>query len=126
MKEKRGAKRRLVTIEAWIAVSASVHFEKCLIINISDTGARLEVRDTDCVPNTFTLLLSRTGAIYRNCRVIWRDKLQIGVTFDRSVLNSGIQYLLQTSAVTTRNIAESDTKTVDLDDPIIDRLERSQ
>lgn len=55
----------------------------CEVLDISQGGARL--RPLMCMPKSlpekFTLLLSSCGRVRRNCRVIWRSKLEVGVQF---------------------------------------------
>ena len=64
--------------------SASISFDggaiDCVVRNISDTGAALEIASPVGIPDTFTLLISgdHTG---RRCRVAWRSDNRIGVSF---------------------------------------------
>lgn len=53
----------------------------CAISDISDTGARLNLKDDVELPDRFFLLLTANGVARRHCRVIWRDGLTIGVKF---------------------------------------------
>ncbi len=55
----------------------------CVLSDISDTGARIDVETVDELPDRFTLLLSGNGSPRRNCRVVWRQPTQIGVDFGR-------------------------------------------
>jgi len=51
---------------------------KCVVRNLSQTGAKIEVRDP--VPETFELVFD--GDENRHpCRVVWRKEFQIGVQF---------------------------------------------
>lgn len=54
----------------------------CVLSDISDTGARIDVETADELPDCFTLLLSGNGAPRRKCRVVWRQPTQVGVNFD--------------------------------------------
>jgi hypothetical protein len=54
----------------------------CLVRNISDSGARLEVENSLAVPATFTLKFSDGRALA--CSIAWRREKAIGVTFDHS------------------------------------------
>ena len=52
-----------------------------IVYNLSDTGARLEIRGP--VPNTFDIVID--GDQYpRSCRVVWRRADRIGVKFQGS------------------------------------------
>ena len=55
---------------------------RCVITNISDHGAHINVPDSDALPDNFVLLLAENGATRRRCRVIWRKPREIGVKFD--------------------------------------------
>ncbi len=55
----------------------------CVLSDISDNGARIDVETVDELPDRFTLLLSGNGSPRRNCRVVWRQPTQVGVDFGR-------------------------------------------
>jgi hypothetical protein len=52
----------------------------CMIRNMSETGAALEVDNPVGVPNEFTLLI-KPEFVKRNCQVVWRSANRIGVQF---------------------------------------------
>ena len=52
----------------------------CVIRNLSDIGASLEVTSPESIPDDFTLLI-RPEIIKRNCHVEWRSAHRIGVQF---------------------------------------------
>lgn len=54
----------------------------CSIVDVSDTGARIETPQADAVPDRFDLILADNGKPRRDCRVVWRDGTLIGVTFE--------------------------------------------
>ena len=54
----------------------------CMLSDISDTGARIDVDTADELPDRFTLVLSGNGSPRRKCRVVWRQPTQVGVNFD--------------------------------------------
>jgi len=54
----------------------------CVVRNISQTGAALEVESPLGIPHEFTLLVTADNS-YRSCRVIWRKKKRIGVMFNQ-------------------------------------------
>ena len=55
----------------------------CVLSDISESGARLDVEDSRKIPDRFPLFLTNKGAPRRNCRVIWRKPTAIGVDFER-------------------------------------------
>jgi len=54
---------------------------KCVVRNLSQTGAALEVHDP--VPGTFELVFDGDQS-RRSCRVVWRRETRIGVQFQWS------------------------------------------
>lgn len=64
--------------------SASIEFDggviDCVIRNISETGAALEVASPLDIPETFDLVISGDHAS-RPCKVAWRKDKRIGVAF---------------------------------------------
>lgn len=55
----------------------------CRLVDISDTGAKIEVEGTLDVlqAREFFLLLSSTGLAYRRCELVWIDGNAAGVQF---------------------------------------------
>lgn len=62
----------------------------CLVGNVSETGARIEVEQARELPDEFVLHLS--GKVPRRCRVIWRADRALGIVWnwhgDASVLRA--------------------------------------
>ncbi|MFZ1921006.1 MAG: PilZ domain-containing protein [Xanthobacteraceae bacterium] len=56
----------------------------CAIADISHSGARLHLESDVELPPEFVLLLTRNGGAHRNCRLVWRDGLSLGVKFPES------------------------------------------
>jgi hypothetical protein len=77
---KRNAIRRPVRCTAWIALKAK-KLHGCVVSDISDSGARLNVENAALLPDEFLLFLSSRGTASRKCRVVWRKTKQIGVEF---------------------------------------------
>ena len=80
--DQRKSRRRPIRYSAWMALD-NEKLHGCVLSDISDTGARLDVEDSEDLPDRFMLLLSGTGSARRSCRVIWRAPHQIGVAFER-------------------------------------------
>jgi hypothetical protein len=53
----------------------------CIVRNISETGAALEALSPLYIPDRFTLFV-QADQLKRRCRVVWRKKRGLGVTFD--------------------------------------------
>src|SRR5215831_7417380 len=56
---------------------------KCVLLDVSHTGARIEVEGTLDVlqAKEFFMLLSSTGLAYRRCELVWIDGTTAGVHF---------------------------------------------
>lgn len=80
-KDKRKAPRVPIRYSAWIVLGTD-QLLCCSLSDISDSGARLEADKAKDVPDFFTLLLADNGAAKRKCRVVWRDGIWMGVTFE--------------------------------------------
>lgn len=67
----------------------------CVLLDASDTGAKLEVDGSADVlrAREFFLLLSSTGLAFRRCELVWVDGTQVGVKFieDRGPKQKGRQ-----------------------------------
>lgn len=82
-REKRKSIRRAIRYAAWIGFEGSA-LRGCMVSDISETGARLELEKAEEIPELFNLLLSDRGGIYRRCRTVWRKENQIGVQFEKA------------------------------------------
>lgn len=81
--ELRKNPRRPIRHAARLLVDEKGTLRPCWIVDISDSGARLRLQ-SDCeLPQRFHLLLTETGKARRDCRVVWRDGLILGVEFQK-------------------------------------------
>jgi len=87
LNDKRRATRRPIRYTAWIKLEDK-ELRGCVLADISDTGARLDVESVEGIPDEFILQLSSRGTAKRKCRVVWRKDDQLGVTFDRKLDSS--------------------------------------
>ena len=53
----------------------------CMMLDLSDAGARLKLDAKTEVPAEFILVLSRDGRLNRPCRIVWREEETFGVRF---------------------------------------------
>jgi hypothetical protein len=83
--EQRRNRRRYVLQGARIGGSDGVPAESCWILDISASGARLQVNSAETTPDQFSLILSHDGRLRRQCLVVWRSNKTIGVQFLPSV-----------------------------------------
>ena len=78
--DKRKSVRRSMHYTAWIA-RKDHPLEGCVMSDISDKGARLDVENPESLPDEFMLFLSSRGTPRRQCNVAWRTESQVGVKF---------------------------------------------
>lgn len=78
--DKRKAVRRTMHYTAWIARKGEP-LEGCVLSDISENGARLDVENPESIPDEFMLFLSSRGTPRRKCAVAWRTEQQVGVKF---------------------------------------------
>jgi hypothetical protein len=84
IKDKRKALRRPVRYTAWVLLESD-RLHGCVLSDVSETGARIDIDESKAIPDQFMLLLSSNGSAKRKCRVVWRKERQVGVLFERHV-----------------------------------------
>jgi hypothetical protein len=78
--DARRAQRRRV-LKAGIAASNDRHLTvRCLVRDMSATGARLKAEGSLTVPDTFELIIEVDG-MEASCEVVWRSGHEVGVRF---------------------------------------------
>ena len=77
--EKRLSPRRNTMIAATIVFDAGRTRLECIIRDLSEGGARLEVATVKGVPQSFDLLVPRHRP--HHCQVRWRALKELGVQF---------------------------------------------
>jgi hypothetical protein len=80
MDEKRTIARQRTLKGATVVFSDGQFTYKCLIKNLTPTGASLEFSSTDGVPNQFQLVFEDRSPT-RTCKVVWRTEKRLGVEF---------------------------------------------
>ena len=54
---------------------------ECLVCNVSQSGAAIEIKGTICIPEAFILTIDSECINNKNCRVAWRKYQRLGVIF---------------------------------------------
>ena len=80
-RDKRRSQRRPIRYTATLAFGPG-DARACVVSNISDTGARINMENAESAPEQFVLFLSHNGAARRICKVVWRKPHQVGVRFE--------------------------------------------
>jgi len=81
LKDKRRSRRRQIRYTAWV-IGKPGELHGCVLSDISETGARLDIDNAEAVPGRFVLWLSANGSARRTCLAVWRKPKQIGVKFE--------------------------------------------
>lgn len=82
--ELRKYKRREVHYPVWIVVDPAQPPQRCMLLNVSQGGAKIEIDKQLEPPEKFTLLLTHRGHSTRPCRLVWRNGTNMGVEFLQS------------------------------------------
>ncbi len=69
------------TNEVWMTLDGGFAKRACTIIDLSVTGACIEVEDAASVPGVINVAFSRDVRKLTRCRLIWRKGSMIGVEF---------------------------------------------
>ena len=77
--EKRNEQRSRVLKAGMIEFPGGAF--SCMVRNLSNGGAALDVPSLTGIPSEFSLLLTIEGLRF-SCRSVWRNERRIGVTFD--------------------------------------------
>ncbi len=87
--DKRRWPRKQLNLPAWIDLGNDLRPQRCTLIDISDSGARLAVEDIEGLPDKFHLAMSRFGKSGRSCNVVWRSHDEVGIEFVASTQSDG-------------------------------------
>ncbi len=80
--DNRRTQRRMRTLKgAEIVFNAGYSAFECVVKDISDTGARIQMGDATGVPEHFELVIPHDN-FRRKCTVRWRRYNMVGVSFD--------------------------------------------
>jgi hypothetical protein len=78
--EKRKATRRHLERSCWMQIAPN-QVVASSIINISHTGAKLNLPEDIELPKRFDLLLTRDGSVARKVELAWRTETTVGLKF---------------------------------------------
>jgi hypothetical protein len=75
--------RRSVQQTAWVTLDGGFAARRCLVHDMSATGAKLSVSDSSVLSGRLRLAFSRDAKTGRPCQVVWRRGHSFGVKFVR-------------------------------------------
>jgi PilZ domain len=79
---KRDARKSLQQ-PGWITLDGGFAARPCVVQDMSATGAKITVDDSNVLPGRLRLAFARDARTGRNCEVIWRRGKSLGVKFVR-------------------------------------------
>jgi len=80
--KKREARKSLHQ-PGWITLDGGFAARPCVVQDMSATGAKITIEDTNALPGRLRLAFSRDARTGRNCEVVWRRGKSAGVKFVR-------------------------------------------
>jgi hypothetical protein len=80
MTQRRKSPRRPINHPCWIDPGPGHSIIPGQLQNISASGAKLVVKESDELPEEFTVYLTQDGKIGRRARVVWRSGAELGLT----------------------------------------------
>jgi PilZ domain len=81
MAENRKAPRQVFHYNARISAEPNAPQVKCMITDVSKTGAHLVLEIDEPLADKFLLLFTPQGWPRRNCSLAWRKGREVGVSF---------------------------------------------
>jgi len=80
---KKRESRKLLGQSAWITLDGGFAVRRCVVQDISSSGARISVDNAAALPASLRLAFARDARTGHKCQVIWRRGGSAGVKFVR-------------------------------------------
>jgi PilZ domain len=80
---KKREARKSLRQPGWITLDGGFAARPCVVQDMSTTGAKLTIDDSNVLPGRLRLAFSRDARTGRNCEVVWRRGKVLGVRFVR-------------------------------------------
>ena len=81
--DKKRAARKSVSQPGWITLEGGFAARQCVVHDMSVTGAKVTIEDSNSLPARLRLAFSRDARTGRPCEVVWRRGKSVGVKFVR-------------------------------------------
>ncbi len=81
--KKKREVRKSLRQAGWITLDGGFAARKCVVQNMSSTGARITIDDPNMLPAKLRLAFTRDARTGRPCEVVWRRGKSVGVKFVR-------------------------------------------
>jgi PilZ domain len=80
---KKREARKSLRQSGWITLEGGFAARRCVVEDISTTGAKITVDDPNVLPARWRLAFARDARTGRTCQVVWRRGKSVGVKFVR-------------------------------------------
>jgi PilZ domain-containing protein len=80
--KKRQARKSLQQ-PGWITLEGGFAARRCVVRDMSSTGAKITIDDPNMLPAKLRLAFARDARTGRKCAVVWRRGNSVGVKFVR-------------------------------------------
>ncbi len=80
---KKREARKSLSQPGWISLDGGFAARPCVVQDMSTSGAKITVDDSNVLPGRLRLALVRDARTGRNCEVVWRRGKSLGVKFVR-------------------------------------------
>lgn len=79
--KRRGLRRPVGYLATIVRPEDGSHLADCMVLDLSEGGARLRVKAEIELPKRFILMLARVAKVLRRCETVWRRGPEMGVQF---------------------------------------------
>jgi hypothetical protein len=80
---KKREVRKSLRQPGWITLDGGFAARRCVVQDMSATGAKITIDDPNMLPAKLRLALSRDARTGRPCEVVWRRGKSVGIKFVR-------------------------------------------
>ena len=80
---KKREMRKSLQQSGWITMEGGFAARRCVVQDMSTTGAKVTIDDPNTLPAKLRLAFSRDARTGRNCEVVWRRGKSVGIRFVR-------------------------------------------
>jgi hypothetical protein len=78
---KKREARKSLRQSGWITLDGGFAARPCVVQDLSASGAKITVDDSNVLPGRLRLAFARDARTGRNCEVVWRQGKSLGVKF---------------------------------------------
>ena len=80
---KKREARKSLRQPGWITLDGGFAVRPCVVQDMSSTGAKITMDDSNVLPARLRLAFARDARTGRDCEVVWRRGKSVGVKFVR-------------------------------------------